>query len=78
MASESEMEINQQDLMEDLKDRLIVLLGDLKKMGYDFTDTVKPLLIDTRPPEHQIPKLRARIERLQNILESKTPTPTTI
>jgi hypothetical protein len=50
MASDSETEKNPEDLMEDLKEILVELTGDLKKLGYDHTRLIDPLLVDTGPP----------------------------
>ncbi len=74
MASESEMETNPEDLRERLRDKLIELNRDLKILGYDYTDAIKHLPIDTGTQGDQIPKLRAWIKRLQNI-QGKTPPP---
>ena len=74
MASDSEMKKTPVDLMEYLKETLVELTGDLKKLGYDQTRLIDPLLVDTGPPVHQIPKLRAKIERMQAFLTKKQET----
>ena len=53
-----------------LRDKLVFLSGKLKALGFDFTETVRLLLIDTAPatPE-QNSRLTRRVERLQTGLD---------
>ena len=50
MSDTAQMESdNLEEERDALMDQLVVLSGDLKRFGYDFTNTVDSCLIDTAP-----------------------------
>ena len=54
---------------DNLRDDLTMLCGDLKKNGYDFTHTIRPLLTDAGPASHDlVQRLMARVKSLQERL----------
>ncbi len=55
--------------VDNLRDALIMMCGDLKKNGYDFSDTIRPLLADAGPESHElVQRLTARVKSLQERL----------
>ena len=80
MTDEAEMELDLDEERDKLRDDLIILSGHLKNLGFDFTDTVRPLLIDTAPAtaeNNQRLKRRydSRKEKLDNIRKDTAPPP---
>ena len=80
MTDEAEMELDLDEERDKLREDLIILSGDLKKFGYDFTDTVRPLLIDTAPATAETNRrLKRRYdsmkEKLDNIRKETAPPP---
>jgi hypothetical protein len=57
------------DTVEDLRLEIVVLQGDLKRLGYDASDAIRDFLEDLRadPEETKIKKLQKQIIRLQKI-----------
>jgi hypothetical protein len=52
--------------LDGLRGDLMILCGDLKKNGYDFTMTFGPLLRDTEPVSHGlVRRLTARVKSWQ-------------
>ena len=67
------MESNLEEERYDLRDQLIILSGDLKQIGYDFTENVRSFLIDTAPAtaaKNQL--LKKRVDSWKELLEKKT------
>ena len=80
MTDEAEMEPDLDEERDNLRDELTILSGDLKKLGYDFTDTVRPLLIDTAPATAENnQRLKRRYDnmkgKLDNIRKQTAPPP---
>ncbi len=55
---------------DNLRDDLTMLCGDLNKNGYDFTDTIRPLLTDAGPASPDLAqRLTAQVKSLQERLK---------
>jgi hypothetical protein len=66
-------QLNLQIRVDGLRDDLIFVCGNLKKMGYDFTMTLEPLLREPASDE-LVQRITARLQSLQEKLCSVTPS----
>ena len=69
------METDADDVRDDLRTKLFMLLQDLKRLEYVGVDDVADFLSTTRalPAEAQIPKLRKFIARMQSVKANLMP-----
>ena len=80
MTDEAEMELDLDEERDKLRDDLIILSGYFKNLGFDFTKTIDPLLIDTAPATAETNRrLKRRYdsmkEKLDNIRKETAPPP---
>ena len=63
------MSIDPEDVRDELRNELIVLNADLKKLDrdLDYSDFIRTFLAGEGPAEAQIPRMKKQIQRMQKV-----------
>ena len=70
MTDTAEMEPDLENERDDLREELVILSGQLKKLGFDFTDTVSLFQNDTEPATTaKNQRLKRRIDSMKKRLD---------